>query len=201
MRTDSTEEFGSFLADFKVSFWGDLRLRGQGCGCWSRFNGHLAEGGVRISTGTIMDATILYAPSSTKNRAKQRDGEIHLTRKGKQLYFGMKARVGVGSKTRGSGDTRQTAVPVSGVVSDGAVAEPRHGTWGRANPSKSLTRSLKSPRATSPLPHEQVLISGSLGARDEEGRALPKPVLNYGETRLVCPPSLIESMNCRPSTC
>ena len=63
-------------------------------------NRYLAERGVRISTGTIVDATILHAPSSTKNRAKQRDEEMHQTKKGKQWYFGMKAHVGVDSKTR-----------------------------------------------------------------------------------------------------
>jgi IS5 family transposase len=63
-------------------------------------NRYLAERGVRISTGTIVDATIIHAPSSTKNRAKQRDDEMHQTKKGKQWYFGMKAHVGVDSKTR-----------------------------------------------------------------------------------------------------
>jgi len=43
----------------------------------------------------IVDATILHAPSSTKNRDQQRDPEMHQTRKGKDWYFGMKAHVGV----------------------------------------------------------------------------------------------------------
>ena len=47
-----------------------------------------------------MDTTIIHAPSSTKNRAKQRDEEMHQTKMGKQWYFGMKAHVGVDSKTR-----------------------------------------------------------------------------------------------------
>ena len=62
-------------------------------------NAHLEERGVRISTGTIVDATIIHAPSSTKNRAQKRDAEMHQTKKGKQWYFGMKAHVGVDSKT------------------------------------------------------------------------------------------------------
>jgi len=61
---------------------------------------HLEARGVRISTGTIVDATILSAPSSTKNAAKQRDPEMHQTRKGQQWYFGMKAHIGVDSKTK-----------------------------------------------------------------------------------------------------
>ena len=54
--------------------------------------------GSRISRGTIVDATILHAPSSTKNRNGERDPEMHQTRKGKQWYFGLKAHIGVDSK-------------------------------------------------------------------------------------------------------
>src|SRR5438128_11453378 len=61
---------------------------------------HLQAQGVRITTGTIVDATILHAPTSTKNREQQRDPEMHQTKKGKQWYFGMKAHVGVDSKTK-----------------------------------------------------------------------------------------------------
>ena len=47
-------------------------------------NLHLQAQGVRITTGTIVDATILHAPTSTKNREQQRDPEMHQTKKGKQ---------------------------------------------------------------------------------------------------------------------
>src|ERR1700677_2435992 len=63
-------------------------------------NLHLQARGVRITTGTIVDATILHALSSTKNREQQRDPEMHQTNKGNQWYFGMKAHVGVDSKTK-----------------------------------------------------------------------------------------------------
>lgn len=63
-------------------------------------NRHLAARGSRISTGTIVDATIINAPSSTKNAAQARDPEMHQTAKGKQWYFGMKAHVGVDSRTK-----------------------------------------------------------------------------------------------------
>lgn len=63
-------------------------------------NEHLQKKGVRIATGTIVDATIIHAPSSTKNQNQERDPEMHQTRKGKQWYFGMKAHVGVDSKTK-----------------------------------------------------------------------------------------------------
>ena len=63
-------------------------------------NLHLEKKGVRITRGTIVDATIIHAPSSTKNRDQQRDPEMHQTRKGKDWYFGMKAHVGVDSQTK-----------------------------------------------------------------------------------------------------
>jgi transposase, IS5 family len=82
-----------------------------------RVNLHLHAKGVRITTGTIVDATILHAPSSTKNQKQQRDPEMHQTRKGKQWYFGMKAHVGVDSKTK----IIHTAVATAANVADSAV--------------------------------------------------------------------------------
>ena len=61
-------------------------------------NVHLEAKGIRITTGTIVDATIIHAPSSTKNSTRERDPEMHQTRKGKQWYFGLKAHIGVDSK-------------------------------------------------------------------------------------------------------
>ena len=55
--------------------------------------------GLKVGTGTIVDATIIGAPSSTKNEDKKRDPEMHQTRKGKQWYFGMKLHIGVDSHT------------------------------------------------------------------------------------------------------
>src|ERR1700677_1050804 len=61
-------------------------------------NLYLDRKGIRISTGTIVDATIIAAPSSTKNEKKERDPEMNQTRKGNQYYFGAKAHIGVDSK-------------------------------------------------------------------------------------------------------
>ena len=58
------------------------------------------ESGIKIGTGTIVDATIISAPSSTKNQDGKRDPEMHQTAKGKQWYFGMKAHIGVDSRTK-----------------------------------------------------------------------------------------------------
>ena len=61
-------------------------------------NEYLESRGLRISRGTIVDATIIHAPSPTKNRSGERDPEMHQTRKGKQWHFGLKAHIGVDSK-------------------------------------------------------------------------------------------------------
>lgn len=61
-------------------------------------NLYLESKGVRIGTGTIVDATILHAPSSTKNSTGERDPEMHQTRKGRQWYFGAKAHIGVDAR-------------------------------------------------------------------------------------------------------
>ena len=69
------------------------------CGAiFDAVNHFLDRNGIRISTGTIVDATIIAAPSSTKNSKKERDPEMHQTRKGNQYYFGAKAHIGVDSK-------------------------------------------------------------------------------------------------------
>ncbi len=61
---------------------------------------HLRAHGVTVSTGTIVDATIIAAPSSTKNATGTRDPEMHQTKKGQQWYFGMKAHLGVDSRSK-----------------------------------------------------------------------------------------------------
>jgi len=61
---------------------------------------HLQNQGMQVSSGTIVDATIISAPSSTKNQDKARDPEMHQTKKGNQWYFGMKAHIGVDAKSK-----------------------------------------------------------------------------------------------------
>jgi IS5 family transposase len=56
--------------------------------------------GIKVARGTIVDATIISAPSSTKNAARARDPDMCQTRKGNQWYFGMKAHIGVDSATK-----------------------------------------------------------------------------------------------------
>ena len=68
-------------------------------GLFGEINEHLASQGLRLREGTIVDATIIEAPSSTKNRTGQRDPEMRQVKKGNQYHFGMKLHIGVDAKT------------------------------------------------------------------------------------------------------
>ena len=61
-------------------------------------NDHLRRSGIKIGKGTIVDATIISTPSSTKNQDGKRDPQMHQTAQGQQWYFGIKAHVGVDRK-------------------------------------------------------------------------------------------------------
>ena len=62
---------------------------------FKQVNAHLARKGLLLKRGSIVDATIIAAPSSTKNAEGERDPEMHQAKKGEQWYFGMKAHIGV----------------------------------------------------------------------------------------------------------
>lgn len=70
-----------------------------GVGLFEEINRHLESQGLRLQEGTIVDASIIAAPSSTKNRSKERDPEMHQTKKGNEWHFGMKVHIGVDSQT------------------------------------------------------------------------------------------------------
>ena len=66
---------------------------------FAEVNAHLADKGITLRSGTLVDATIIDAPSSTKNEAGKRDPEMSSTKKGNTWYFGMKAHVGVDAES------------------------------------------------------------------------------------------------------
>ncbi len=76
-----------------------LERHGLGEALFAEVNAHLASLGHRLKRGTIVDASIIDAPSSTRNKAGERDPEMRQTRKGNQWRFGMKAHIGVDSET------------------------------------------------------------------------------------------------------
>jgi IS5 family transposase len=94
-------------------------------------NVHLEARGIRIQTGTIVDATILHAPSSIKNASGERDPEMHQTRKGNQWFFGLKAHIGVDAK---QGHVHSVATSAASVADCHMLPELLHGeerkVWG-----------------------------------------------------------------------
>lgn len=84
----------------------------------------LMANGLKLCGGTIVDATIIAAPSSTKNEAKARDPEMHSTRKGGQYYFGMKAHIGVDSA---SGLIHSASVTAANVHDSQQLGKLLHG--------------------------------------------------------------------------
>jgi IS5 family transposase len=96
-------------------------------------NRHLADKGIRITTGTIVDATIIHAPSSTKNSTGERDPEMHQTKKGNQWYFGLNAHIGVDSK---EGVVHSVCTSAASVADCHRMADLLHGeerkVWGDA---------------------------------------------------------------------
>jgi len=81
---------------------------------FNAINGHLAEKGLLLREGTIIDATLIAAPPSTKNKDGRRDPEMHQSKKGKQWYFGMKAHIGVDAQS----GLVHTLIGTAGHVSD-----------------------------------------------------------------------------------
>jgi IS5 family transposase len=66
---------------------------------FNAISAHLADRGLFLREGTIVDATLIAASSSTKNKERKRDSEMHQTKKGNQWYFGMKAHIGVDTQS------------------------------------------------------------------------------------------------------
>jgi transposase, IS5 family len=77
-----------------------LEQHGVGRVLFDEVTQHLRRQGLAIKTGTIVDATIIAAPSSTKNATGTRDPGMHQTQKGRQWYFGMKGHFGVDSQSK-----------------------------------------------------------------------------------------------------
>ncbi|MEQ5803193.1 IS5 family transposase [Halomonas sp. H10-9-1] len=88
---------------------------------FEEINAHLAEKGLFMREGTIVDATIVAAAPSTKNKAKQRDPEMKQTKKGNQWYFGMKAHIGVDAVTGLTHSVVATSANVADVTMAGAL--------------------------------------------------------------------------------
>lgn len=93
-------------------------------GLFLAINADLTARGLLLRAGTLVDATLIAAPASTKNQAKQRDPEMHQTKKGNQWYFGMKAHIGADRDSKLVHTVVVTAAHVADVTK---TAELLHG--------------------------------------------------------------------------
>jgi len=101
-----------------------LERHGLGAALFAKVGELLLASGLKLSGGTIVDATIIAAPSSTKNADKARDPEMHQTKKGNQWHFGMKVHIGVDSK---SGLTHSVSVTPANVHDSQELPNLLHG--------------------------------------------------------------------------
>lgn len=96
-----------------------MERRNLGDELFRLINVYLEENGLKVNRGTIVDASIIQASGSTKNRKKERDPEMGATKKGNQWYFGMKAHIGVDSSSK----LIHSAVATGANVHDASVLE------------------------------------------------------------------------------
>ena len=111
---------GSTLGKFRKL----LETHDLGAAIFAKVGELLIAHGLRLSGGTIVDATLIAAPPSTKNEEKARDPEMHQTKKGNQWHFGMKVHIGVDSK---SGLIHHASVTAANVHDRHEVPKLLHG--------------------------------------------------------------------------
>lgn len=131
-------------------------------------NAFLRRQGIKVTTGTIVDATIINAPTSTKNRKQARDPEMHQTAKGKQWYFGMKAHVGVDS---GEKLVHTVLASAANVADKDALPYLLHGketrVWGdQAYKGQTEVIHRRAPRATD-FTHRQYRFRGRVDTAEQ----------------------------------
>ena len=175
-----------------------LEQHGLGARIFEEVGRILQARGLKVSSGTIVDATIIAAPSSTKNATQTRDPEMHQTKKGKTWHFGMKAHIGVDETTR----LIHSAVATPANVSDSAVLpELLHGAerrvWGdqgyrgqteaiavRAPRAQDLTnRRYRHRGVVDEVIHEQNRRNNKIRARVEHAFGVLKGVFGFVKLR------------------
>ena len=125
-------------------------------------NAYLSRHGRQVKRGTIVDATIIRAPSSTKNQSKSRDPEMHSTRKGNQWHFGMKAHVGVDSDTKLIHSVEATA---ANVHDSQVIGKLLHGGETRVWGDSAYTGHTEVIQACAPIAEDLTNKKGSRNAK------------------------------------
>ena len=132
----------------------------------------LEERGLLMRQGTIVDATIIAAPSSTKNKSKSRDPEMHQTRKGNQWHFGMKAHIGVDVA---SGVVHTVTGTAANEADINQMAAVLHGQEEDVFADAGYTGADKRPE------HEDRDVSWNIAIKRSIIRALPKGLRDLAE--------------------
>jgi IS5 family transposase len=132
----------------------------------------LAERGLLMRQGTIVDATIITAPPSTKNKEKARDPEMHQTKKGNQWYFGMKAHIGVDVASGVVHTLTGTAANEADITQMAAVL---HGRESDVFADAGYTGADKRPE------HQDRDVSWNIAVKRSIIKALPKAVRDLAE--------------------
>jgi transposase, IS5 family len=132
----------------------------------------LEERGLLMRQGTIVDATIIAAPPSTKNKSKSRDPEMHQTKKGTQWHFGMKAHIGVDVASGVVHTVKGTAANEADITQMAAVL---HGAEEDVFADAGYTGADKRPE------HEDRDVSWNIAIKRSIIKALPKGLRDLAE--------------------
>jgi len=132
----------------------------------------LEERGLLMRQGTIVDATIIAAPASTKNKSKSRDPEMHQTKKGNQWHFGMKAHIGVDVA---SGVVHTLTGTAANEADINQMAAVLHGREEAVFADAGYTGADKRPE------HADREVSWNIAIKRGIIKALPKPLRDVAE--------------------
>ena len=121
---------------------------------------HLKQSGIKVSRGTIVDATVISAPTSTKNRERKRDSEMGSTCKGKKWDFGAKVHIGVDSQSKA---IHSTLVTAANVHDSRATKSLLHGRESKVWGDSAYTGMKEAIRAAAPNARDYTNKRGARG--------------------------------------
>jgi IS5 family transposase len=147
-------------------------------GLFAAINADLTARGLLLREGTLVDATLIAAPPSTKNAQKQRDPEMHQTKKGNQWYFGMKAHIGT---DRDSKLVHTVVVTAANVADVTKTAELLHGEETQVHADAGYTGVEKRPEIVALQRNLDWQIAGKRGVIKALAEGADKEVLKAVE--------------------
>lgn len=153
-----------------------LEKHALAAGILAVINGYLGDRGLSLRQGTIVDATLIHAPSSTKNKDGKRDPQMHQTKKGNQYYFGMKAHIGADAESGLVHSVVGTAANVADVTQ---VDKLLHGKENRVGADAGYTGVEKRPE------HEGREVIWQIAARRSTYKKLSKRSALYKAKRKI----------------